>query len=584
MFFRSVKVKSSSGKVHEYLRLVESVREEGRQRQRVVANLGRRDLLEPLLPKLQRFLKGAAEEAAGEDFAPIESTVWGPVLVAHHLFGELDLWRVLDKVAKAPVRGRRPPADFADRVLALVANRLSRPSSEHGLARWLETHFVADRQGRRYVPRWKQRGRVQVHEAQLMRWYRTLDRLIEHKEGLELALYERLKTLFSLKPDLVFYDLTSTYFEGGSTELRRHGYSRDKRPRNPQVLVGVVMVDGLPITHHVFAGNRRDSTTVKEVLKDLAQRFDFGRVVFVGDRGMVTKANLDLFRAEKQGYLVGLTRRRRAEIETLLDRVREDAWTPCPVGITARERSDPPETKVQEVKHDQPGVRVFVVDSEERRLYETARREQDMERTRKDLDGLVKRVGSGRLRDEKKIAVAATRILQRRHGYRYFDWKLEGSTFAYFDHPTNLPREKKIEGRYLIQTEETDLSPLDAVARYKELAEVERGFRQLKDPLGMRPVFHKTDRRVQAHIFVAALAFLLDRVLERRLKQASVELSSTHAMQALETVHHVRVTVGEQPHTGVTPGTARARSVLKALGLKDLRPPAPPEGAKPTVW
>jgi transposase len=584
MFFRSVKVKSSSGKIHEYVRLVEAVRVKGQPRQKVIANLGRRDQLGHLLPKLRRFLEDPSLGTDDDGFRPVDSATWGPVLLTHALFSELGLFDLLDRVARASRRGRPPAPDFADRVLVLVANRLTKPLSEHGLARWLETHFAADREGRRYLPRWKQKGRVQVDHAQLMRWYRTLDRLVEHKDAIELGVFSRLKTLFSLRPDLVFYDITSTYFEGGSTELRRHGYSRDGKPRNPQLVVGMVMVDGLPIAHHVFAGNRRDSTTVKEVLDDLADRFDFSRVIFVGDRGMVTKKNLKHLREKEQGYLVGLTRRRRPKVEKLLDRVREDMWIPCPVGITASEQEPPPVTKVQEVEHDEKGVRAFVIDSEERRAYESERRQQAMTRTQRELDGLVERVRSGRLVDEKKIAASATRILGRRHGQRYFDWKLEGGVFTYFEHPVNLPREKKIEGRYLIQTEEPDLTPLEAVERYKELAEVERGFRQLKDPLGVRPIYHQNDDRSRAHIFVAALAFLLDRVLERKLKKAGVPLSSTQAIHALETIHHVRVEVGEKERRGVTPGTARAQSVIKALGLKTARPPAPAEGRLDTVW
>ena len=108
-----------------------------------------------------------------------------------------------------------------------------------------------------------------------------------------MALYERLRDLFNFKPDLVLYDITSTYFEGhGPATLAKHGHSRDGKPRNVQVVVGVVMVAGWPIAHHVWAGNTRDSTTVKEVIEDLSKRFDFRQLVFVGDRGMVTENNL----------------------------------------------------------------------------------------------------------------------------------------------------------------------------------------------------------------------------------------------------------------------------------------------------
>src|SRR5262245_9248682 len=123
-------------------------------------------------------------------------------------------------------------------------------------------------------------------------WYRTLDQLLARKSEVESELYLRLRDLFSLEVDLVFYDLTSTYFEGhGPPGLGAHGHSRDGKPRNRQILVGLVMVDGWPLAHHVFAGNWRDAKTVPSVLEDLEKRFGLRRLVFVGDRGMVTAKN-----------------------------------------------------------------------------------------------------------------------------------------------------------------------------------------------------------------------------------------------------------------------------------------------------
>ena len=129
--------------------------------------------------------------------------------------------------------------------------------------------------------------RVRVESFQLQRWYRTLDALLPLQQRLEEHLFEQFRHLFAPDCELVFYDLTSTYFEGlGPGELGQRGHSRDHRPDAPQVLVGVVMVDGLPLSHTVFAGNRQDSTTVQEVVADLRRRFGLGRFVFVGDRGM----------------------------------------------------------------------------------------------------------------------------------------------------------------------------------------------------------------------------------------------------------------------------------------------------------
>src|SRR5258705_266794 len=207
MYLRTVRAKGAEGVEFEYIRLVEAHWENGRSKQRVIANLGRKDLLAPHL----------------------ESLI-------------------------------------------------------------------------------KQQGGVRVDLNWLQEWYRTLDQLLAGKERIEVELFARLRDLFHLRVEMVFYDLTSTYFEGrGPAGLAKFGYSRDGKPRNRQVQVGLVMINGWPIAHHVFDGSLRDSATVEMVLKDLQERFAFGRVIFVGDRGMVTIQNLALLRQRGQGYLVGAT-------------------------------------------------------------------------------------------------------------------------------------------------------------------------------------------------------------------------------------------------------------------------------------
>jgi transposase len=574
MYPRTIKVRSKNGSVNEYVRVVEAYREDGKVKQRVIADLGRKDLLVELLPKLRRLLDGDSGELA--DPQVVDASTWGPILVVRAMFDQLGLWAILDQEL-----GHAKGVPFADRAFVLIANRLIAPASEHGLAGWLETDFVCDRTGRRFVPHWHQRRRVRVHPRQLDAWYRTLDQLRAAKDRIEVALYHRLRDLFSLKPDLVLYDITSTYFEGtGPHDFACHGYSRDGKPENVQVVVGVVMVAGWPIAHHVWAGNRVDHSTVQEVIKDLRERFAFGRLVFVGDRGMVTDENLEAITKDEQGFLVGVKRRRNAQIDGWLDAVDDTKWVRCPGGINTQERkADPPRTRAQEVASGDPDLRVIVIDSDERRGYEQARRQRAMERARQRLEKLKQRVAAGDLKRPEKIGAAVERIMQRYHGYGYFDWKLAAGALEFSESEARLGREKRIEGKYVIMTSEKGLSVLDAVAMYKELTEVESGFRQLKDVMAMRPIYHQIETRVKAHIFVAALALLVQRLLGRRLTEAGVDLSPTRAMQASATVRLVRFRLEGQPERrGLAGGCADARLVLKALKLVDQRPPTPPEG------
>src|SRR6266508_1550529 len=437
MFLRTVKARGGEGVQHEYVRLVEAYREDGKNKQRVVCNLGRKDLLAEHLDALIALLRGerrSPTKTAAGPVAALGAWDWGPMLVARTLWRELGLQHVLDQGGG---RGAGDGVALADRALVLVANRLCAPTSEHGLARWLETDFVCDRRGRRWLPQWRddaerrasRRPRVRVSFRQLKQWYRTLDQLFARRVAIEHGLYLRLRDLFSLKVDCVFYDLTSTYFEG-------HG---------PPLLV-----DGWPLTHHVFAGNWRDAKTVPAVLADLETRFGLRRVVFVGDRGMVTSANVALVRTHKHGYVVGLQRRRREAVYRYIERA-TGPWLDCPVGRAARERKDVPKTQVQEVPSDEPGVRVFVAQSEERLAYERTQRLTAMERVRKQLAALEKRVATGKLTAPAKIGAAAARILTRSHGHRYYDWEYRDGRFRFFEHPVNLKREEAYEGKYVIQ-------------------------------------------------------------------------------------------------------------------------------------
>src|SRR5215471_17690573 len=217
MFLRTTKVKRSDGTVDEYIRLVESDWNAGRPRHRVICNLGRKDLLAPHAEALLSLLRGKPSvKSKSPEAKAVGAWDWGVLRVARHFWQELGLEAILDGLKK----GTGERGELADRALALVSNRLCEPSSEHGLAGWLETDYVCDRRGRRWLPEWREeaerrasrRPRVRVKDRQLRRWYGTLDQLIGHQKQIEQELFLGLRHLFALKVDLVFYDLTSTYF------------------------------------------------------------------------------------------------------------------------------------------------------------------------------------------------------------------------------------------------------------------------------------------------------------------------------------------------------------------------------------
>jgi transposase len=570
--FPQVVVVTSRGRRYEYLRLLESYRDEkGVSKHRVVVNLGRVDQLEGKLDSLVASLSKYTEAplVTPRELRSEAAVPWGPVLLARHLYDQLDLGGII----RRHCGGQRRRFDVGETAFVLLVNRLTDPRSEHGLARWLENYYVCDASGERWEPEWLPEEaitpaqRVRVKPVQLNRWYRTLDALLAAKGEIEQALYLQVRDLFSLEVDMVLYDITSTYFQRRSPKgtLRRHGKSRDGKGRNVQIVLGVVLANGFPIAHHVFPGHTADKTTLTEVVTDLEERLGLRRVLFVGDRGFVSEANLSFLgeAAPERRYLLGIPGRRNRESAQVLEQVRPDAWQPVDAS-----------NRVQAVETESSDVRYFVVESEERQTYEQALRQRSMQRVLERLEKLKTRVQAGRLKDPAKIGAAAERALSKDHGHRYYSYEVPApGSFRFWVDEDKLAAETRREGCYVLKTNDLSLTPPESVGLYKQLSEVEWAYRDLKDVLAMRPIYHKSDDRVEAHILVATLALFLKRTLEHQLTQKNVLLTPTEAFAAMHSIGIDLVQFkGGQRHL-VSGGGRDARRILKALGITQLLPP-----------
>jgi transposase len=570
MFPRVVEVRSGKH-VYRYLRILESYRENGVPKHRVVANLGRVEELEGKLEGLVESLSTycrerlvAPSQVSAEVVAP-----WGPVLLARHLYDQLGLGGIVRDCCKSS----RREFDVGETAFVLIANRLTDPGSEHGLARWLENYYVCDASGRRWEPAWlpeervSRDQRVRVKAQQLNQWYRTLDALVAAKAEIEQALYLRVRDLFSLQVEMVLYDVTSVYFERRHPEgkLRRHGKSRDGRPRHVQVVLGVVMANGFPIAHHVFPGNTADKATLQATVTDLEQRFGLRRVLVVGDRGFVSEQNLEFLTEEQRQwrYLVGMPGRRSDESAEVLQRLCEEAWQPVDDS-----------NRVQPVALEASDVQYFVVESDERKAYEQAQRERSMQRVAEALGKVQGAVEAGRLKDPAKIGARAERALSQHHGARYYSYEVPGPGSFQFDiDPTKMAAETRREGRYILKTNDLTLTPQQSVGLYKQLSDVEWAYRDLKDVIRMRPIYHQRDDRVKAHLLVATLALFLKRTLQQQLTEAGVPLTPTEAFAAMHSVGLSLLDFNGQKKHLVSAGGRDARRVLKALNITAINPP-----------
>ncbi len=557
MFLRTVTRNLRSGPV-QYVCLIHGYRENGQVRQRVVANLGRADVLAPHLGSLVELLRPYLTEPVGPLSAvqAPDALGYGQPVVARALWDQLGLGEIVK---------RHCGAEVAERAFVLAAHRLLHPGSEHALGWWLEESFVADGSGQRVLADWEPRDRVRIASRQLQRWYRTLDRLVAAKEAIERDLYFRLRDIFGVQVDLVFMDITSTYFEGAGPEgLARHGYSRDGRPRNRQVLVGVVMASGWPIASYVFEGHRADRSTVEEIVTDVRGRFALQRVIWVADRGMVSQTALEAMTEGEDRYLVGLQRRRNPTAQAVMAAA-NGPWQALPEGGT-----------VSEVRLAGDPVRYLVARSPERLDYERKMRRQSMRRVRDQLRKLQQAVARGRVKAPEKVGAKAGAILTANHGARYFSWALDPEKgFSFRLDRTKLRAERRVEGTYILQTNDSSLDPVQAVAAYKELQGVERGFRYLKDVLSVRPVYHQTPSRVRGHLFVAHLALVLGCALEKKLRAAGLSMNLNTALDALRPVRLVTLSLAETELQVVTKPNSHAQAVLKAAGIRQLSAPKP---------
>jgi len=575
VFVRVNKVRRGT-RSYQYLQILESVREDGKNKHRLIANLGRLDQLgdrvDALAQALSRF--GSQRMVAPSHIQLEDALVWGPVLLARHLYERLGLPAIIQQACT----GNRREFDVAETALVLLAHRLDDPGSEHGLARWLEHTYVCDDDGRRWEPQWNEaeaitsKQRVRVQAKQLNVWYRTLDALLTGQKEIEQALFQKVRDLFHLQVDLVLYDVTRVHFarRAPKEELRRHGYTRSGDPRQVRVVLGVVMANGFPLAHHVFSGNTMDHKTVQDVIGDVEERFGLKRVLVVGDRGMLSEENRQWLTADGREvrYLMGIAGRQNDEGLQVLQRIDPQHWQ------AVDERN-----QVQEVRLPDEEARFFVVHSAQREAYEQQLRQKSMERVLAELQRLQRRVQAGQLKDRDTMVAQATRILSRNHGHRYYRFAIQDDGAFHFEE--DVSKEKWHEGRYLLKSNDETLTPTQAVHIYKQLSDLESGFRDLKDVIELRPIYHKTDDRVRAHIFVATLALFIKRTLEQLLRAQNLYFTPTEAFAAMKSVGVSVLNLEADSHRPdrrllVSSGGRDARRIMQALGITHPAPPSAP--------
>jgi hypothetical protein len=479
---------------------------------------------------------------------------WGACWLAGQLWEELQLDRFW--------ADHLPPSRKAtrwDQVLQVLATyRLIAPGSEWRLHReWFGNSAMADLLGADF-------GLAEEHKL-----YACHDLLLEHKEALFTHLVGRWRDLFNADFDVLLYDLTSTYFEVNASDLpegskRRHGYSRDKRPDCPQVVIALVVTpEGLPLAYEVLAGNTADSKTLRTFLKKIEAQYGKARRVWVMDRGVPTEAVL----AEMRGsdppvqYLVGTPKGRLNRLEKHL---LHKPWQDAREGVKVKLLAEDGELYVFAQSSDRVSKERAM---RRRKLKWLWKRLQEIAAMDIKREELLMKLGAARSR-----APAAWRLVD-------IEVDKKNPSFTFSLNRNKLRKIRRREGRYLLRTNLTDNDPAQLWQYYVQLVAVEEAFRNLKGDLAIRPVFHKHESRIEAHIFIAFLAYCMQITLTRRLHALAPGLTARSALEKFAAVQmidvHLPTTDGREIMlTRYTQPEPELRLLIDRLKLN--LPPQPP--------
>jgi transposase len=518
MFIRPC-YRTKDGKRHAYWALVESYRTERGPRQRVVAYLGQLDsqgrlgVQQAVTPESARTQQHLFEKD-DSDHQPRWVTVNAAAVRVENCVQFGGPWLALELIKKIGLDQflanhlRKPRASiaWASMSLVLIICRLCKPSSELHIAE----HFYRESA----LPSLFGIPANKVYDQRL---YRTLDELLPHKEKLEIFLKERLGELFDLEYDLLLYDVTSTYFEGkaNANPLAKYGYSRDKRSDCKQVCIALVVSRcGMPIGYEVFAGNRRDVTTVEEIVTTMEQRFGRSDRIWVMDRGMLSEANIRFLKQENRRYIIGTPKSMLQQFER--DLLKED-WRTVRDGVEAKLCPCPDgseETFILCRSRDRLEKERAIFARFESRIEEgLAKIQASCQKRKYKPVTIAERVGRLKGANSRAARLFHVEVEERDDGGTKISWTKDESHRAWAT---------LTDGCYILRSNVKNWTSEELWQAYIQLTEAEEAFRIQKSDLAIRPIWHQKEDRVLAHILVCFLAYVLWKTLAQMCRQAGL--------------------------------------------------------------
>jgi hypothetical protein len=458
------------GKEREYVThlLRRSYREGGKVRNETVGNISH--LPEELIEVIRAGLRGEPVGVLADGFSIERSLPAGHVNAALVIARRLELARLID----------RRPSRERDLVMAMICQRAIAPASKLGTVRALGQSTLADELG--------------VGDADEDDLYAAMDWLLERQQQVE----DRLARRHLKDGELVLYDVSSSYFEGRCCELAKLGYSRDQKRGSQQIVYGLLCdTPGRPIAVEVFSGELHDDKTLPSQVTKLKARFGLSRVVVVSDRGMVTKANIDLLEEHEVGWITAL---KAPQIQKLARR-----------GVLQLSLFD--QTNLAEITaEDYPGERLILCRNPLVAAERDRKRAELLDATERGLQEIAQRVERGTLSGADQIGLAAGPALRRYKVKKHFEVTITDTSFTWARKTEQIAAEAALDGIYILRTNvpDSELSTGEVVRSYKNLEQVERAFKTFKGPeLQIRPIHHHLETRVRAHVFLCMLAYYL---------------------------------------------------------------------------
>ena len=527
---------------YTYVYLVENVREEGRTKQRIIANLGRKEVvvargdLDRLARSVARLAQRSMVLSVVEGEAPPNAVCRriGPALLFERLWQEVGCRAVLEELAA----GRQFEFAAERATFLTVLHRLFVSGSDRAAEKWRADYRIDGTEG------------LQLHHL-----YRAMAWLGEPltdqagaselaprccKDVVEEELFARRRDLFA-ELSVVFMDTTSLSFEGqGGTELGRRGHSKDYRPDLNQMIVGLVIdQDGRPLCSELWPGNTADVTTLLPVVDRLRARFGVGRICVVADRGMISAQTIAALEERQLEYILGVRERSSAEVRSTVI----DDQTPFVPLVVPRTSGDLTELEAKQVKI---GDRRYIVC---RNLTEARR---DAEQRAAILDGLRAKLAQG------------DKALVGNSGFRRYLKTVSAEHFAIDE--ARVAEDARFDGLYVLRTN-TKITPLQVMLRYRDLLRVEQLLRQAKAVLATRPIYHSSDMAIRGHVFCSFLALLLAKELEDRLRQQGVAAEWGDILRDLDRLQQIQLEQDGKRFLLRTPTTGVAGKLFQAVGV-----------------